>query len=366
MKIILDNIIFSHVKQGGVSNYWFEMSKFMINKKTDDISFYDEKNAMLNFHRKQLIIPKDKLTVNDSSINSSIKTRLSKVKITTEDYFIYHSSYYRPLVGSKNYDEVTTIHDFTHNYYASLLKKIIHNKLKYNCIKRSKGIICISESTYADLKKFCPQNKNQKVAIIHNGVSDDYHLIDKANNLLASQYIQAHDLNRPYILFVGGRINYKNFNFVAQLLKEQKEFCLVIVGERLNSSEIKLFDKESINRVRVISNVENSQLNMLYNYAHALIYPSSYEGFGIPIIEAMKAGCPVLALRNSSIIEVSGNAGILENNLNLSGFIKGLKDLNSSNFRTEMINRGLEQSIKFSWEKCCNETYDFYNEIYNH
>jgi mannosyltransferase len=365
MKIILDNIIYSHVNQGGVSNYWFELSKFLIEKRSDDLFFYEEKNAKDNFHRKQLNMQNNELIKGQSSFDSSIKKRLSKVKISIEDFFLFHSSYYRPVSESKNFVEVTTVHDFTHNYYSSFLKKILHNKLKYSCIKRSKGIICISESTYSDLKKFCPTSKNQKVAIIHNGVSDEYHLIDKSNNSLANEFIDSFNLQKPYILFVGGRANYKNFNFVAKLLKEEKEFNLVIIGGALNPNEIKLFDQESLKRIKIISNIENSELNIFYNYAHALIYPSSYEGFGIPIIEAMRAGCPVLALRNSSIIEVSGNAAILENDLNLSSFKKGLEDLKNDNFRNDIINKGFEQSLKFSWDKCCNQTYEFYKEIYN-
>lgn len=365
MKIVLDNIIYSHVNQGGVSNYWFELSRFLMNKESEDVLFYEERDAVSNFHRKQLNIPEDKLILSKSSFNSSIKKRLSKVKISEKEHFLYHSSYYRPVTANKIFTEVTTVHDFTHNYYSSFLKKLIHNKLKYNCIKRSKGIICISKSTYNDLKKFCPPNKNQKTAIIHNGVSDDYHLIDKGTNSVANQYIDSHDLNKPYILFVGGRANYKNFNFVTQLLKEQKEFNLVIIGGNLSQNEIKLFDNESLKRIKVISNVENSELNILYNYAHALVYPSSYEGFGIPIIEAMRAGCPVLALKNSSIIEVAGNAAILENDLNLAVFKKRILDLNNHNFRTDLVSKGFEQSLKFSWEKCCNETYGFYKEVYN-
>lgn len=364
MKIVLDNVIYSNVTQGGVSNYWFELSKFLMQQKTDDLLFYEEKNTKSNFYRNQLNIPKNKLIVNKSVVNSSIKTKLSKVKFTTEDFFLYHSSYYRALSDSKNYAEITTVHDFTHNYYSSFFKKIIHNKLKYDCIKRSKGIICISNSTYNDLKKFCPPGRNQKTTVIHNGVSDEYHLIDKENYQTSNQYITSLNIDKPYILFVGGRVNYKNFDFVAQLLKEQKEFNLVVIGGKLTPNEIKLFDNESINRVKIISNVENSALNILYNYAHALVYPSSYEGFGIPIIEAMKAGCPVLALKNSAIVEVSGNAAILENHLDINAFKKNLNDLNNNDFKNDIVNKGFQLSSKFSWEKCCNETYDFYKEVY--
>lgn len=364
MKILLDNIIYSNVTQGGVSNYWFELSKFLMQQKKDDLVFYEEKNTDSNFHRNQLNIPDNQLIVNKSAINSSIKTKLSKVKFTTEDFFLYHSSYYRAVSGIQNYVEITTVHDFTHNYHSSFFKKIIHNKLKYDCIKRSKGIICVSDSTYNDLKKFCPSGKNQKTTIIHNGVSDEYYLINKEDNHLANQYITSLNIDKPYILYIGGRVKYKNFDFVAELFKDQKEFDLVVIGGELTASEIRLFDSESIKRVKIVNNVENSVLNTLYNYAHALVYPSSYEGFGIPIIEAMKAGCPVLALKNSSIIEVSGNAAILENHLNINAFKKNLNDLNNKDFKNDIINKGFQQSSKFSWEKCCNETYDFYKEVY--
>ncbi len=111
-------------------------------------------------------------------------------------------------------------------------------------------------------------------------------------------------------------------------------------------------------------NVNNSELNELYNFAHALLYPSSYEGFGIPIIEAMKTGCPVLSLKNSSIIEVSGNAAILMEQLSISKFKTAITELHKESVRNEFSEKGIINSMRFNWNKCCKETHDFYSEIY--
>jgi glycosyltransferase involved in cell wall biosynthesis len=363
MKITLDNIIYSNVTQGGVSNYWFELSKYLLENQEDQVSFYEEYNCRLNFHRQQLSIPDNKLIFNNSVIKSSIKRRLSSVDLKTKDYFLYHSSYYRPVTGSEYFSEITTLHDFTHNYYSSFIKRLVHNKMKYSAIKRSKGIICISENTYQDLKKFCSPTKDQNVEIIYNGVSNDYYPLAK-ELYTSDNYLNSLGIEEPYVLYVGSRINYKNFSFVIKLLKEMPIIKLVIVGANLTKNELNLFDKETLKRTSIVSDVRNSELNILYNFAHALLYPSSYEGFGIPIVEAMKAGCPVLALQNSSITEVSGGAAILFKELNIGLFKKALAKLYELEYRNEIIGKGFIQSQIFSWDKCCKETHEFYKEVY--
>ncbi len=364
MKIVLDNIIFSNDANGaGISNYWFELSKFLMKNPQDDVFFYEERDAELNFHRKQLDISVEKLIINPKSSKSSIIRKLSRVKPNLTDYFLFHSSYYRSLSNSEKHSQITTVHDFTHNFFATPLKRMVHNRSKYNSIKRADGIICISQSTYQDLLKFCPPKKNQRVAIIHNGVSTDYFQLDP-NNKKETDFIDSIKMDRPFILYVGSRVNYKNFSFAVKLLKEMPDMGFVIVGSQLLMEEWKQFDTDLLNRTVNLSHVSNSDLNVLYNFAHAFIYPSSYEGFGIPIIEAMRAGCPVLALNNSSITEVAGDAGILFSDLDIPIFKKSILQLFDENYRSNLIGKGIEHSAKYSWEKCCSETHSFYGEIY--
>ena len=360
MKILLDNIIYSKTKNGGVSNYWFELSNYLLKQTQDEIGFFEENEGLLNFHRKMLSIPSESILEHGKF---PIAARLFPINYKSEEKFIYHSSYYRGLVGSRNMVEVTTVYDFIHNYYSSFYKKTIHNNLKYNAIKRSKGVICISKNTYNDLQKFCPTKPNQKAEVIYVGVSDDYFPIKQfSENQLT--FLKNNRIEDAFLLFIGGRTNYKNFDFVASVLNENKDLKLVVVGGgAFTEQEIKLFSKEALERVRFIGSANNDELNVLFNSATALIYPSSYEGFGIPVVEAMRAGCPVIGLDNATIREVAENSAILLKNLNISDFNNNKDNLFNSSYRTEIIEKGLLESQKYSWEKCNKETHEFYKSL---
>lgn len=360
MKILLDNIIYSKTKNGGVSNYWFELSNYLLKQTQDEIGFFEENEGLLNFHRKMLSIPSESILQHGKF---PIAARLFPINYKSEEKFIYHSSYYRGLVGSRNMIEITTVYDFIHNYYSTFLKKTIHNNLKYNAIKRSKGVICISKNTYNDLQKFCPTKPNQKAEVIYVGVSDDYFPIKQfSENQLT--FLKNNHIEDAFLLFIGGRTNYKNFDFVASVLNENKELKLVVVGGgAFTEQEIKLFSKEALERVQFIGSANNDELNVLFNSATALIYPSSYEGFGIPVVEAMRAGCPVIGLDNATIREVAENSAILLKNLNISDFNNNKENLFNSSYRTEIIEKGLLESQKYSWKKCNKETHEFYKSL---
>ncbi|WP_309640587.1 glycosyltransferase family 1 protein [Flavobacterium sp.] len=363
MKILLDNIIYSKVKNGGVSNYWFELSKYVLNQPQDQVKFFEEKDDLSNFHRQLLAIPQDHIIPYHSKV--PFLSRRLPIYYESNEKLIYHSSYYRGLSGAKNKIEVTTVYDFIHDYYSSFLKKAIHNNLKYSAIKRSKGVICISKNTYSDLQKFCPTRKNQKAEVIYVGVSDDYFPTSNLDGP-QKQFLTNHHLENGFLLFVGGRTNYKNFDFVASVINENKDLKLVVVGGgMLNENEVKLFTKEAFSRVVFIGSVKNEELNILFNHALALLYPSSYEGFGIPVVEAMRAGCPVIGLNNATIREVAEDSALLLDYLDIKDFSHQKQKLMNATFRSETIAKGLLESQKYSWEKSSRETYEFYTDLYD-
>lgn len=363
MKILLDNIIYSKLQNGGVSNYWFELSKHLLNQTDIELKFIQESNDLLNFHRKQLFIPENQIISNGKPFKLS--TRILPFEYKTDEKFIYHSSYYRGLKGAKNKIEVTTIHDFTHNYYFPYFKKIIHNFLKYPALKRANGIVCISKNTYTDLLKFCPPKKNQRAEVIYNGVSNDYYNIDKLT-LNDETFLKRNKIDSRFLLFIGSRTNYKNFDYVISILNENIDLKLVVIGGgNLTNGELNLFKNKSLDRLVFLDSVSNHELNILYNTAFSLIYPSSYEGFGIPVVEAMRAGCPVIGLENPVIREISKKAAQTLNKLSINEFTIIRNNLSNKNFRKEIIETGFQEAQVYSWDKCSKETHEFYQSLHN-
>ena len=113
----------------------------------------------------------------------------------------------------------------------------------------------------------------------------------------------------------------------------------------------------------MLTGVSIETLNILYNNAYCLLYPSLYEGFGIPVIEAQRAGCPVIAGANSCIIEVIGKGGIALEKLNVSNIVDSLKALESSAFRNDIIQEGLNNAQRFSWDKTYEQTLKVYKSL---
>jgi glycosyltransferase involved in cell wall biosynthesis len=354
MFINFDNIIFSLQKSGGISIYWAELSK-RFKKNTDEIFFYERVNS--NIFRSDLTI----VSSIESMVNIKILRYLPFMKIIPSKS-IFHSSYYR-ISLQKNIVNITTVHDFTYEYFRKGVARYIHLWQKGFAIKRSDGIICVSKNTKKDLMRFYPDIEESKLKVIYNGVGDEFKKLNSAKDCLTSNFEILK--NKKYILYIGDRSNYKNFNIAIEVLSNLEDYSFVVIGGS-EFSHIESGKMMSIkNRTYHFRGVKGDALNIIYNNAFCLLYPSSYEGFGIPIIEAMKSGCPVVSVNVSSIPEVAGNAGLLTSDIDTKSFIKEIKKLEENKFRKSLINKGFNQANKFSWDKCFNETYNFYQEVYD-
>lgn len=288
-----------------------------------------------------------KIIVNDNVI---LFERIKNIKIKEKLPLIFHSSYYR-YCKNKNAINITTVHDFIYEYFRHDIKANAHKIQKKNTIINSQGVICNSLNTKNDLLKFCPAYKGI-IKVIYLGLSDDY------MNLNASR--------KNKVIFIGGRSGYKNFQYALELMKNLSELKLQIIGGGiLTDKEIDLIQSTISNRYEYFPSLTNKELNIKYNEARFLLYPSLYEGFGIPVVEAQAAGCPVVCCRVSSLPEVAGDAALYISGKDIEDDINAIRMLDDPKISNNLIKRGFENCKRFSWKKCAEETYDFYKEIYD-
>lgn len=347
INIFLDNIIFSLQKSGGISLVWSELIKRLEKSRLIYPEYIEYDNH--NIHRREIKIPDKRIIKKDSSHISC--RRYLPPRITIKDSSIFHSSYYRTYnaAGVKN---ITTLHDFTYEYYFSGIRAIIHKWQKFSAIKHSDVIVCISENTKKDLLKFIPEARNKKIEVIYNGVSDDFFISENS----ISAYSDC-------LLFIGSRASYKNFEFAVHAANEAG-LRLLICGAALTSYEVALINKVlGENRYIVKVYPTSEELNIYYNSVFGLIYPSSYEGFGLPVIEAQKANCPVFACKNSSIPEIIGSEYPMIDGLTIESFKTVLKTFSSPQNREALCAYGNENAKRFTWDKMANDYMSLYTDL---
>jgi glycosyltransferase involved in cell wall biosynthesis len=361
MKVVYDNIIFSIQNAGGISLVWYELSQRLLKKKEIDFMVIENSRVNNNIFRKILNIGSDNIALRESDF--ILKRYMPPPYLDINEPFIFHSSYYRTSL-QKNAINITTVHDFTYEHFVRGVPKYVNYLQKALAIKNSRGIICVSENTKNDLLHFFPKTDLKKVRVIYNGVSDHFKYLDDKKLQLTEQFSELSSLK--YLIFVGNRRRYKNFICAIETISRLDGFSLVIAGGgKLTSEEERLLSRFIRGRFFSYPFLNDNDLNILYNNATCLLYPSLYEGFGLPMIEAMKAGCPVLAASNSSIPEIAGQAALLVEEASPAEFSKKVILLENMEFREDVIKQGFIQANKYSWDRCATEVVQFYKEIYS-
>lgn len=345
MKVVFDNIIYSLQHAGGVSVVWSNLIRRAA-KQLGDTVWLEYDGAEENISRKTFSLPGNKIAHRPKSLMKLKRYVNPRIKLS--EPFIFHSSYYRTC-PSRQAINVTTVHDFTYEYYVSNpIKKRVHCWQKYQAILHSDAIVCISENTKKDLLRFVPKADESKIKVIYNGVDHTFHLESD------------HSMG-DFVLFVGKRDPYKNFDKIVEPVAK----CglkLMIAGHPLSEDETARLDNSGCN-YSYLGFVSDEELNSLYNHAVCLLYPSEYEGFGLPVLEAQKAGCPVVAYNRSSIPEVIGDTPLLLNSLGEQAIVDGIKLAQDQDTRSRIIEDGLKNSARFSWDKMANEYFELYRSL---
>lgn len=357
MKIYFDNIIFSLQKSGGISVYWSELLKRCTVDKNFEVFCVEQFKAKnYNFFRKSINLPQDRIIIEtDIKLN-----RIFPILSNLTDNHIFHSSYYRlPLHKNKKSCIITTIHDFIpERYKVNDFRSKIIIKQKYISLKKSDGIICVSENTKKDLLLFYPEFSSKEIKVIHNGASNDFKQLTENESITINKFN-----NKPYCIYIGKRDGYKNFNFAVEFINSFPEIQMIIIGGgEFYKHEKQLLENKIKNRYYHIDFLPNNELNILFNQAEFLLYPSEYEGFGIPIIEAQKSGCPIIANKTSSINELVENKNLLLGRLDIKEASRVFKYIKEN--RKEVIDAGVKSSSEYTWENSYSKHNEFYYFIY--
>ena len=260
---------------------------------------------------------------------------------------------------------IVTVHDLVRLCFG-LTKETISErvllKLDKRYIRRASHIIAVSQCTRNDLIKYL-KIPEDRISVIYNGV--DHSIFKPYDTKL---------LDKPYILYVGSERPRKNlsrmFEAFAKLKLESPDLKLVKVGIFGRSKEYRMGMMRKLSSLGITQDVifvdYASELDLAHYYSSAtlLVYPSLYEGFGLPPLEAMACGCPVVTSNTSSLPEVVGEAGIVVNPYDTGALTQAMRQvLTDDRLRGDMVRKGLEQAKRFSWERAAMETMEVYEKV---
>jgi len=361
MRVLFDHQAFTIQEYGGISRYFYELTNQF--HKVPEMSVYNSLLFSNNEYIRESTIIHSTPFFRRIKLQRKIETMnlLNEVRSKTiyrqDNFDVFHPTYYDPYYLNINSKKpiVITFHDIIHEKFKKDDRRTLTHKRK--TLNRADSIIAVSLSSMNDLIEYygIPADK---VSVIH-----------LASSIASTSKVIGEVIDEDYLLFVGGRNDYKNFMFFVTsvaplLLKKSNLFLYCVGGGKFTKEEHLLFSELTIqNRIKLFPGTD-ANLIKYYSNALAFFFPSVYEGFGIPLLEAMNCGCPIGASETSSLPEVAGNAALYFNPTDKDSILSVAETLVSQqSIRTNLIQNGFDRAKKYSWQQTAKLTQDVYSKL---
>ncbi|MES2278322.1 MAG: glycosyltransferase family 1 protein [Bacteroidota bacterium] len=360
MKILFDHQTFSIQRYGGISRYFANLHHGL-NKQPG----VDSRIALLyseNEYLKDTAIPMNnalgkKLFSGHYNRIYRWNRRYCNYRIGLNNFDVFHPTYYDTyFLKDLKKPFVFTVHDMIHELFPKQFPdndEVVERKRQL--ITAADALIAISEHTKKDIIKFFPETES-KISVIHHGYRFEGQAIAKA------------DSNERFILYIGERVSYKNFipfvKAIAPLLKEDETLQLICTGGgKFSVDEEQLLVGLNVSaQCRQIS-ATDTQLQQLYVQALVFVFPSLIEGFGIPLLEAFSAGCPIAASNNSCFPEIGGDAIAYFDPHSAESMYNTIKSvITDETLRDNLIKKGHGRVKEFTLEKQVEQTLAVYKQ----
>ncbi|TXK44901.1 glycosyltransferase family 4 protein [Pontibacter qinzhouensis] len=364
MKILYDHQVFANQRFGGISRYFYELMSYAVAQKIDfDISLILSNNVYAKCLKPQVSPFFNSFNFRGQkrlmSIINSFKTNSSLKK---QQFDLFHPTFYNDSFlknGINNKPFVVTCHDMIDEKFSHYFKSDLVARQKKNQLEAAEAILAVSENTKQDIIKILniPENK--------------IFVTPLASSFSANMVLPENDFVTKlgdFILYVGLRDHYKNFlpyvTAIAPILKRNSLKLISAGGGGFTKNEISIFKKLGIQDLVIQLPINDLFLAQLYNQALFFVFPSQYEGFGIPTLEAFSFGTPVLLANAGSLPEVGGNAALYFDPYDMSSMYNKTERLvANSALRIDLSNKGRSRSNLYSWEKAAKLTFKVYESV---
>lgn len=351
----------------GIGTYIQNLVKYLLqlDKQNQYFLFFNHRDIENYSYPKERVV---KLI--DNSPKYSLREHFSlSHQAKKYDLQLFHEPHYT-LPYFLKCKKVVSIHDLIHLKFPQHLsgkKAYLYAKFMIGqAVKKADKILAGSQNTKNDIMENFKTNGG-KIEIVYYGVDEIFKSV-KDQNLLEN-FRNKYKLPGKYILYSGSLRKHKNLEnaLKAYARLKDKNYDLVLAGVGLQNQKVLeplLKELKITEKVKIIPFIDYAQLVLLYNSAAVLFFPTLYEGFGLPILEAMACGIPVVSSNNSSIAEVTGAAAILVDPLSINEMSNSLdKVLGETSLRQRLASLGLERAKMFTWEKTAEKTLNIYQEL---
>lgn len=276
---------------------------------------------------------------------------------------IWHSTYYTVLNQWKG-PRVVTVYDMIHELFAHVFTGAKRERAlsarKHRSILAADMVICISETTKRNLQQIYNLD-DARIKVIPLAHSCSFRILKDGD---LSYRLPT---EKPFLLYIGHRTYYKNFKIVLQAYNywsKAKDIALIVVGGPwLEEEKQQLVDLGVADYIHLLTDVDDQHLCFLYNQAIGFVYPSLYEGFGLPLLEAMACGCPIVASNIPAAREVAGDCPIYFEPAEVESLLAAFEMVLSEKHDSARVKLGLEWVKQYSWDETARQTLDVYRAL---
>jgi glycosyltransferase involved in cell wall biosynthesis len=349
----MDEQIFAIQRYGGISRLFYELAKQFTTTRELDVEMLPISAPIVNQY-----------VLDNRDLSIALRTHAAKNSISAlATYFshrtdvrgaeIVHNTFYLPhgLTGGKGAKRVVTIHDMIPELLPKTRRRLDLLTMKRRYVQQADHIICVSAATRGDLVRLYPEI-TAPISVVHHGVDP----------VFTPNIPKWSDLPERYILFVGNRGQYKDADILLKaFVTFSQEFTgitlLFVGGGKFTSKESKLMQNLGITGQVSQRSLPDAEISSAYCNALFTVFPSRFEGFGLPALESMASGTATILANATSLPEVGGNAALYFESGNVADLAETMHTLaTGEDLRTQLANAGILQANGFSWAKCAAET----------